>query len=173
MSKKPKLFNQSYQKQWSETHKYKHIHTGEYCTFEAYVAEYLIIRWTDTFKMDKPSYKFWTSGDKYHECFMRNMKALQSLKKKFAENIIIEAINSKYFEKIYHIGIKGYGPRGWKYNKVAIEAVTKYNNEVEESKKISDQIKDANVEEIKREEVARRTKSIPKQKSIFNKLRNL
>ena len=124
---KPTLFNKEYQKEWSKEYRYKHIHTGEHCTFESYVAEYLVLRWTDSFKMDKPSYKFWTVGDKYHDVFMRNMKAATQLKKKFDEAIIIAAIRSDYFENIYHIGIKGYGHTGWKYNQVAIEAIKCYD----------------------------------------------
>jgi len=172
-NQKPKLFNKSYQKEWSETHKYKHIHTGEYCTFEAYVAEYLIIRWTDTFKMDKPSYKFWTVGDKYHAPFIRNMKALKSLKKKFDENIILEAIRSPHFEKIYHVGLKAYGPRGWKYNQVALQAIKTYNKEVKEAKKIAKKTKDVKIVEEKKEPQKRRTNTISNKTSTMNKLRNL
>jgi hypothetical protein len=171
---KPKLFNKEYQKQWSEEYKYKHIHTGEHCTFEAYVAEYLVIRWTDAFKMDKPSYKFWTAGDKYHDFFMRNMKALNSLKKKFEEKIIIEAIKSKYFEKIYHIGLKAYGPRGWKYNQVALKAIEQYNKEVKQSEKLSKESKkDIPIIEEKKQELVRRKIPANKNKSMINKLRNI
>ena len=77
--------------------------------------------------MEKPSYKFWTVGDKYHDMFIRNMKAARGLKKKFKEHIILEAIKSDHFKKIYHIGLKAYGPRGWKYNQVAIEAIKCYD----------------------------------------------
>tara|TARA_B100000131_G_C18122107_1_gene613298 strand:- start:3066 stop:3602 length:537 start_codon:yes stop_codon:yes gene_type:complete len=175
-SEKPKLFNKKHQKQWSETYKYKHIHTGEYCTFEAYLAEYLILRWTDEFKMEKPSYKFWTAGNKYHDMFMRNMKAARGLQKRFPEHIILEAIKSDYFKNIYHIGLKAYGPRGWKYNQVALEAIKSYNKEVKASEKIAKLAKKATkskpIEETKEEKV-RRTKSFPKQKTMFNKLRDL
>lgn len=173
MKQKPKLFNKEYQKSWSETHKYKHIHTGEHCTFEAYVAEYLILRWTDSFKMDKPSYKFWTVGDRYHEPFMRNMKALNSLKKKFPENIILEAIRSKHFEKIYHIGLKAYGPRGWKYNPVAIQAIKEYNREIEESVSIKKTQAEFKIEEVPEPEQKTRRTQTSNKKSIINKLRNL
>ena len=105
-AEKPKLFNKKHQREWSEEYSYKHIHTGEHCNFESYVAEYLILRWTDAFKMEKPSYKFWTVGDKYHDMFIRNMKAARGLKKKFKEHIILEAIKSNHFKKIYHIGLK-------------------------------------------------------------------
>lgn len=170
---KPKLFNQSYQKNWSETHKYKHIHTGEYCTFEAYVAEFLVLRWTDQFQMDKPSYKFWTKGDKYHEYFIRNMKAVQSLKRKFSEEVILQAIRSEHFNNIYHIGLKAYGPRGWKYNKVAIKAIEQYNREAKEREKAIMESKEIVVEETEKPVVSRRTQTKAKQKSMFNKLRDL
>ena len=174
---RPSLFTKDYQKDWSVKYKYKHIHTGEYCTFEAYVAEYLILRWTDTFKMDKPSYKFWTAGDKYHDSFMRNLKALQSLKKKFSEEIIIEAIRSSFFENIYHVGIKAYNPKGWKYNQVALNAIKCYNNQKVESEKVKKSAQQ-NQQQIFEEELTqekkktRRTKTYGK-KSIINKLRNL
>jgi len=170
---KPKLFNKEYQKQWSEKHKYTHIHTGEHCTFEAYVAELLVIRWTDAFKMDKPSYKFWTVGDKYHEVFMRNMKATQSLKKKFSEKIILQAIKSDYFANIYHIGLKAYGPRGWKYNQVALEAIRKYNKEEEESIRLREKAKELEIVEEKKEFKQRRKVTASKKQSIVNKLRNI
>ena len=171
MTKKPKLFNKKHQKEWSEKYKYKHIHTGEYCTFEAYVAEYLILRWTETFKMDKPSYKFWTAGDKYHDAFMRNMKAVRSLAKKFDEKIIIEAIKSQHFDKIYHIGLKCYGPRGWKYNQVAVKAVECYNKEAKKEQ-IKPEI-DVNIVEEKKEVSTRKKQYVSNKKSMINKLRNL
>lgn len=171
---KAKPFSQEYQKQWSETHKYKHIHTGEHCTFESYVAEFLILRWTEAFKMEKPSYKFWTVGDKYHDMFMRNMKAATGLKKKFKENIIIEAIKSDHFKKIYHVGLKAYGPRGWKYNQVALQAIKDYNNEVKAAAKIAKMAAKAKpIVEEKEEAKVRRTQTYSTKKSTLNKLRNL
>ena len=171
---KAKPFSQEYQKQWSETHKYKHIHTGEHCTFESYVAEFFILRWTEAFKMEKPSYKFWTVGAKYHDMFMRNMKAATGLKKKFKENIIIEAIKSDHFKKIYHVGLKAYGPRGWKYNQVALQAIKDYNNEVKAAAKIAKMAaKSKPIVEEKEEAKVRRTQTYSTKKSTLNKLRNL
>lgn len=175
MTKRPKLFNKKQQQEWSEEYKYKHIHTGEYCKFESYVAEYLVIRWADAFKMDKPSYKFWTIGDKYHDVFLRNMKAAIGLKKKFDEKIILEAIQSEYFKNIYHVGVKCYGPRGWKYNSVALEAIKRYDREVKEAIKISQQKKEIDNKQVEQkiDENIRRTKSFANQTSIIKKLRNL
>lgn len=173
--KRPHLFNKEYQKEWSEEYKYKHIHTGEYCNFESYLAEYLILRWIDAFNKEKPSYKFWTVGDKYHDMFMRNMKAARGLKKKFEEKTILEAIESDYFKNVYHIGLKAYGPRGWKYNQVALQAIKSYHSEQKDLKKAAKQAKISQEIEVKEEKpLVRRTKSSPSNKqSMINKLRNL
>ena len=171
---KPELFSKEYQKQWSETHKYKHIHTGEHCTFEAYVAEYLVLRWTEAFKMDKPSYKFWTSGDRYHSVFMSNMKAAYALKKKFPERIILGAIKSSHFEKIFFVGLRCSNPKGWKYNKVAVEAIKSYHkeeNDLEQTKKIQKQA-DNNIPEQEKQHIVRRQNQMKNNKSALNKLRN-
>ena len=124
--------------------------------------------------MEKPSYKFWTVGDKYHDMFMRNMKAATGLKKKFKENIIIEAIKSDHFKKIYHVGLKAYGPRGWKYNQVALQAIKDYNNEVKAAAKIAKMAAKAKpIVEEKEEAKVRRTQTYSTKKSTLNKLRNL
>lgn len=173
---RPKLFNKDYQKQWSEEYKYKHIHTGEHCTFEAYIAEYLILRWTDAFKMDKPSYKFWTKGDKYHDMFMRNMKAARGLKKKYDNATIIAAIRSKHFENIYHVGLKAYGPRGWKYNQVALEAIKRYDKEFKDWMKAAEEsakVDDTQVEPQETKKLKTRKKQYSNKKSSINKLRDL
>lgn len=175
-NKKPRLFSKEFQKEWSEEYSYKHIHTGEHCTFEAYLAELLILRWTDAFKMDKPSYKFWTVGDKYHDMFMRNMKASKGLKNKFEEKLILEAVKSKHFDKIYHVGLKCYGPRGWKYNQLAIKAIENYKKEVKalsKSKEIEQQTNELDVVQNVEDTRIRRTQSIVKTKSMINKLRDL
>lgn len=173
MTKKRPKINKT---KWSEKNRYKHIHTGEHCTFEAYLAEKLILRWTEAFKMDKPSYKFWTAGDRYHESFMRNMKAAKGLSKKFPESIILQAIDSPHFEKIFHIGVKCYGPRGWKYNQVALQAIKSYHKEQEEFAKIKEKaIKtdDEQVEPEAKKILKKRNKTYTNKKNSLNKLRDL
>jgi len=173
MKKKPKLFNKKYQKEWSETHRYKHQTTGEYCTSEAFIAEYLILRWTEEFKMEKPSYKFWTKGDKYHRPFMKNMKATQSLLKKYDPATILAAIRSKHFEKIYHIGLNAGGPRGWKYNQVAIEAIKRYHKEQKDCLNLREESsKEVDIPEVKEKKLKTRTKQYSQKKISLNKLRN-
>lgn len=174
---KPKLFNQEYQKQWSETHKYKHIHTGEYCTFEAYVAEYLIIRKIEAFKEPKPAYKFWTKGDKLYPSFIRQLKATIKLRKKYSEEIILGAIKSKYFDKIFYLGLYAKNYVGWTMNTLALEAIECYHKEREQQEqKAQDNALIENIDIIEEENKkvqTRRTQSINKNKSIINKLRNL
>lgn len=172
---KPKPFSKKYQREWSEEYSYKHIHTGEHCTFESYLAEYLILRWTDAFKMDKPSYKFWTAGDKYHDMFMRNMKAARGLKKKYEPALILAAVKSDHFKNIYHIGLKAYGPRGWKYNQVALEAVKRYDKEHKDFLKSCDQAAEADAATVEPEvkKLKTRSKQYSSKKSSINKLRDL
>jgi hypothetical protein len=176
MSDRAKPFSKNYQKQWSETHSYKHQTTGEYCTAEAFIAEYLILRWTEEFKMDKPSYKFWTKGDKYHRPFMKNMKAAQALLKKYEPATILAAIRSKHFEKIYHIGLNAGGPRGWKYNQLALEAIKRYDKEFKDWMKAAEQSAKADDAQVKPEETKKlktRKKQYSNKKSSINKLRDL
>ena len=173
MSGRPKPFSKNYQKQWSQTHSYKHQTTGEYCTAEAFIAEYLILRWTEEFKMEKPSYKFWTKGDKYHRPFMKNMKAAQALLKKYDHATILAAIRSKHFEKIYHIGLNAGGPRGWKYNPVAIEAIKKYHKEHTDFLKLCEEsTKDVEIQEQESKDLKQRRKHYNSKKGSINRLRN-
>lgn len=176
MSKKekPELFAKDFQKQWSETHKYKHIHTGEYCTFEAYVAEYLILRKAEAFKESRPAYKFWTKGDKLYPAFIRQLKAVIKLRKKYSEEIILGAIQSKYFDKIFYVGLYAKNYVGWAMNPLAEEAVLRYHKEVidkEEMKKIVEEANNMHIEDKEQTSQLRRTKSV-NNKSIMNKLRN-
>jgi hypothetical protein len=173
---RPKLFNQEYQKEWSETHKYKHIHTGEYCTFEAYVAEYLIIRKAEAFKEPKPSYKFWTKGDKLYPSFVRQLKAVITLRKKYSEKTILGAINSVHFAKVFYVGLYEKNYVGWKMNPLASEAIEKYHMEEQEHERL-ESIKKENetiniVEEVK-EIRQRRTQQITNKQSVINRLRNI
>lgn len=121
---KPKLFNKDYQKEWSETHKYKHIHTGEYCTFEAYVAEFIVLRRAEKLKLGKPSYKFWTKGDPNHWLWKKQHGAALQLKKKYSEEAILSAIESKDFDKLLVLGIQN--GRGYKINPEAEKVIAKY-----------------------------------------------
>lgn len=171
MSKeRPALFNKSYQKEWSETHKYKHIHTGEYCTFEAYVAEFIVLRRAEKMKLPRPGYKFWTKGDPNHWLWKKQFSAARALKKKYSEESILKAINSKEFDKLLVIGIQN--GRGWKINPLAEKVILLYHNKVEQEKNKPKQEQIEIIEE-KKEVSTRKTQSIAKNKSMFNKLRDL
>jgi hypothetical protein len=171
MSKeKPALFNKSYQTEWSETHKYKHIHTGEYCTFEAYVAEFIVLRRAEKMKLPRPGYKFWTKGDPNHWLWKKQLSAARALKKKYSEEAILKAINSKEFDKLLVIGIQN--GRGWKINPLAEKVILLYHNKVEQEKNKPKQ-EHVEIIEEKKEVSTRKTQSIAKNKSMFNKLRDL
>lgn len=171
MAKKPELFHSDYQKEWSETHKYKHQTTGEHCTFAAYVAEYLILRREEAFKRPKPPYKFWSKGEKLHAQFMRQLRATNKLLKTYSEQTIIGAIKSKHFERIFFLGLYAKVWGGMKINEVAVEAIEGYNKEEQEkAKKVEVNI---DVEGEKQEVKTRRKQSYKKSKSTLNQLRNM
>jgi len=167
---KPELFNQSYQKEWSETHKYKHIHTGEYCTFEAYVAEYIILRRAEKLNLGKPSYKFWTKGDPNHWIWKKQLGAAIQLKKKYSEAAILEAIKSKEFDRVLVLGIQD-GNR-YKINPSAEKIIAMYHKK--QAAKPSEIVVQQATETVNESPPeVRKTHSYSKQKTGINKLRNL
>ena len=129
MKKKPKLFNKEFQKQQSEKYRYKHIHTGEYCDFSSYVAEYLVLRRAEKFGMEKPAYKFWTKGSKEYWVWLKQKKAALKLAEKFSEKAILDAIKSQEFNKYVLIGLQD--GRGWKINPFVIPIIKKYEKLIE------------------------------------------
>lgn len=168
-NEKPSLFNQDYQKQWSETHKYKHIHTGEYCTFEAYVAEYIVLRRAEKLNLGKPSYKFWTKGDPNHWLWKKQLGAARQLKKKYSEEAILQAIKSKEFDKLLVLGIQN--GRSYKINPLAERVVAMYDSKIKAESKVN--IAPNIVEKPAEELSLRKTQATSKDKTMLNKLRNL
>lgn len=166
---KPELFSQNYQKEWSETHKYKHIHTGEYCTFEAYVAEYIVLRRSEKLNLGKPSYKFWTKGDPLHWIWKKQHGAALQLKKKYSEEAIIQAIQSKDFDKLLVIGVQN--GRGYKINPEAEKIIAKYHQKIEDQKHKIEINMDASVEKPALE--TRASAGYNNKKNTMNQLRNL
>jgi hypothetical protein len=166
---KPELFSQSYQKEWSETHKYKHIHTGEYCTFEAYIAEYIILRRSEKLNLGKPSYKFWTKGDPLHWIWKKQYGAALQLKKKYGEEAVLKAVQSKDFDRLLVIGIQN--GRGYKVNPEAEKVIAKYYQILQNENKKIDVNLDVEVSEKSLE--TRSTQSYNTKKSTINQLRNL
>ena len=171
MAKKPKLFHSEYQKEWSESHKYKHQTTGEHCAFAAYVAEFLILRREEAFRKPKPPYKFWSKGEPLHAQFMRQVRAANKLLKIYSEQTILGAINSPHFKNIFFIGVYAKVWGGMKINEVALNAIESYNKEEQAKAKRTEVNLDA--EEEKKDVKTRRTQSYNKKKSTLNNLRNL
>jgi len=168
---KPQLFSQDYQKEWSDTHKYKHIHTGEYCTFEAYVAEFIVLRRAEKMKLPKPGYKFWTKGDPNHWLWKKQLGATRQLKKKYSEEAILQAINSKEFEGLLVLGIQN--GRSYKVNPLAEKVVALYHKKIESAKANTPEPINLDIVEEVKEVRIRRTQSVIKKKSMINKLRDL
>ena len=166
---KPELFSKSYQKEWSETHKYKHIHTGEYCTFEAYVAEYIVLRRSDRLYLGKPSYKFWTKGDPLHWIWKKQYGAALQLKKKYSEEAILKAIQSKDFDRLLVIGIQN--GRGYKVNPPAEAVIMKHQKALDIKNTPAPVNIDASVENSTLE--TRATQSYNTKRPTMNQLRNL
>lgn len=168
--KKPELFSQECQKQWSETHKYQHVHTGEYCTFEAYVAEYIVLRRAEKLNLGKPAYKFWTKGDPNHWIWMKQFNAARALKKKYSEEAILRAIKSKEFDKLLVLGIQN--GRGYKINPLAEKVVALYHKKVvEEASRVDTPSVD--IVENKQEVKIRRSQYAEDHKTGINQLRSL
>lgn len=166
---KPELFNQEYQKKWSETHKYKHIHTGEYCTFEAYVAEYIVLRRAEKLNLGKPSYKFWTKGDPLHWLWKKQYGAAVQLKKKYSEEAILEAIKSKDFDRLLVLGIQN--GRGYKINPEAEKIISIYHHKLLQEQ--NKQTINLEVTEEKTVLETRTSTSYNTKRTTLNKLRNL
>ena len=166
---KPELFKQQYQKEWSEKYKYKHIHTGEHCTFESYIAEYIVIRRSEKLNLGKPSYKFWTKGDPLHWLWKKQHGAAVQLKKKYSEEAILAAIQSKDFDKLLVLGIQN--GRGYKINPEAEKVIAKYHQKIEAEKNKPDINVDVEIEKPLLE--TRTSTGYNDRKSIINKLRNL
>jgi hypothetical protein len=169
MKKKPELFNKNFQKQWSETHKYKHIHTGEYCTFEAYVAEYIVLRRSEKLNLGKPSYKFWTKGDPLHWLWKKQYGAAIQLKKKYSEEAILSAIKSKDFDGLLVLGVQN--GRGYKVNPLAEKVIQKHQKLLEESQQKIEV--NMNVETEEKQIETRSTQSYNTKRTTMNQLRNL
>lgn len=165
---KPPLFNKDYQKQWSATHKYKHIHTGEYCTFEAYIAEYIVLRRAEKLNLGRPAYKFWTKGDPNYWIWRKQLGAARQLKKKYSEESIIEAIKSKEFDRLLVLGIQD--GRGYKINPIAEKIIAKYDIKIKEEQKNQQAQQEKPIVE---NAVSRQSQSYSKNKTTINKLRNL
>ena len=163
-------------KRRTEKSNYPRITVEGFCPLEDHLAEFLILRWTDEFKMDKPPNEFWKIPGKYQEMYNRNMRAIKSLRKKYECSIIYSAVKSKHFKNIYHIGLKCYGPRGWKYNPLAIEAIKRYDKELKQIMKLAEaaaEQEEAPVEQVEQKQLKARTKQYSNKKTSINKLRDL
>jgi hypothetical protein len=169
MTDKPVLFNREFQKEQSDKYKFKHIHTGEYCTFEAYVAELVVLRRAERLGMEKPSYKFWTKGDPNHWLWLKQLNAARALSKKYSEEAVLSFINSKDFNKFLLLGVQKGKGRGWEINQAIIPLVEKHQKIIEDN---IEKQKNAPIIEVKENPEVRKAVHGSK-KNILNKLRSL
>jgi hypothetical protein len=168
---KPKLFSKEYQTKWSETHKYKHIHTGEYCTFESYVAEFVVLKRAEKLNLGQPSYKFWTKGDPNYWFWKKQHGAAIQLKKKYSEEAIIAAIESNEFKKLLALGVQN--GRGYKVNPAAEKVIAKYQKSIDD--KINNKVEQQEIP-LTQDKVELETRSAAWYNSkgaSMNRLRNL
>lgn len=168
MAKKPELFNKEFQKEQSDKYKYKHIHTGEYCTFEAYVAEYLVLRRAERLNLGKPSYKFWTKGCPEHWLWLKQLNAARQLAEQYSEEAVLSLIKSNDFNKYLLIGIQKGKGRGWQVNPAIIPLVEKHYKITEAEK---EKIQESKQIEISETQNTRQT--FKKKVSGINKLRGI
>jgi hypothetical protein len=168
MAKKPQLFNREFQKEQSEKYKYKHIHTGEYCTFEAYVAEYIVLRRAERLNLGKPSYKFWTKGCPEHWLWIKQLNAARELSKKYSEEAVLSFIKSDDFKKFLLIGIQKGKGRGWQVNPAIIPLLEKHQKIIDQDKLKIEQSKQIEISDTQE------TRQVFKKKvSGINKLRGI
>ena len=163
---KAKLFNKDYQKQQSDKYRYKHIHTDEYCTFEAYIAELIVLRRAERLNLERPGYKFWTKGDPNHWLWMKQLNATRALVKKYSEKAVLAAVKSKDFERYLLIGLQN--GRGWKINPSFEKIVDKYQKIVEKEEAARE--KETTVKVVK--DPVRRT-ARPKKNNVLTRLRGI
>lgn len=168
---KPQPFSQNYQKSWSPTHKYQHIHTGEYCTFEAYVAEYIVLRRAEKLNLGKPGYKFWTKGDPNHWLWKKQYGATIQLKKKYSEEAILSAIKSRDFDNLLVLGVQN--GRGYKINPSAEKIIAKHQELINKSR-TKVEIDFSPIDKVENTQVETRASGgYNTKKTSINKLRNL
>jgi hypothetical protein len=119
--------------------------------------------------LGKPSYKFWTKGDPLHWIWKKQYGAALQLKKKYGEEAVLKAVQSKDFDRLLVIGIQN--GRGYKVNPEAEKVIAKYYQILQNENKKIDVNLDVEVSEKSLE--TRSTQSYNTKKSTINQLRNL
>ncbi len=138
----------------SNKSKYKHKTTGDHCTCAAYVAEIMCLRNAQNKNKGSLPYKFWNKKP-WNWTFKRQLLAATKLLKEYPEEVLVKAVDSPEFSRIFSLN-----------NPKALPIIKKYNVEYQNSQKKEKQELDV------KEKATTRKKSFGS-KSKLDKLRSI
>ena len=138
----------------SNKSKYKHKTTGDHCTCAAYVAEIMCLRNAQNKNKGSLPYKFWNKKP-WNWTFKRQLLAATKLLKEYPEEVLVKAVDSPEFSRIFSLN-----------NPKALPIIKKYNVEYQNSQKKQKQELDV------KEKATTRKKSFGS-KSKLDKLRSI
>lgn len=138
----------------SNKSKYKHKTTGDHCTCAAYVAEIMCLRNAQNKNKGSLPYKFWNKKP-WNWTFKRQLLAATKLLKEYPEEVLVKAVDSPEFSRIFSLN-----------NSKALPIIKKYNVEHQNSQKKEKQELDV------KEKATTRKKSFGS-KSKLDKLRSI
>ena len=107
----------------SNKSKYKHKTTGDHCTCAAYVAEIMCLRNAQNKNKGSLPYKFWNKKP-WNWTFKRQLLAATKLLKEYPEEVLVKAVDSPEFSRIFSLN-----------NPKALPIIKKYNVEYQNSQK--------------------------------------
>ena len=113
--------------------KYKHESTGDHCTCAAYVAEIMCKRNAENKNEGSLPYKFWNKKP-WNWTFKRQLMAANNLLKKFSEQALVKAIQSKEFKGVFSLNHPKVIGVLKKYELLLSEQASKPKQEVEVKK---------------------------------------
>lgn len=89
-------------RQRTEKSKYKHVTTGDYCTFAAFVAEAMCLKLAEFKNLGSLPYKFWNTGS-WKWTFQKQMSLAREIAKTYPEQVLVKAISSDDFKTIFSL----------------------------------------------------------------------
>jgi hypothetical protein len=137
----------------TEKSKYKHISTGDHCTCAAYIAEIMCMRKAEKENKGSLPFKFWNKKP-WDWTFKKQLFLANKLIKKYSEIIVVRAVNSEEFKKIFSLN-----------NARAIAIIEKYSDIVQKEEQSQQKLEVTEQAQV-------RKKTYGKQTGI-NKLRSL
>jgi len=138
--------------------RYQHQTTGDHCTCAAYVAEMMCLRNAENKNKGSLPYKFWNRKP-WDWTFKRQLIAANKILKDCPEEVLVKAIGSPEFKKIFSLN----SPR-------AKTIINKYKSQDRLDRETKKESVDHNLE-VKKDAISRK-RSYGK-KSKFDKLRSI